>query len=273
MQNKTTLFLGVALLAVVVVGGGWWAYDFVQGDTAAPSGPITAIPIAVNTVPAPTEAPIQVNQPAPSEAQATAIPTSAPVEPIATTAVAAISESGLVIFQISQAESEASFSIFEELNGQPKTVVGATDQVAGQVALDMNDLTKTQVGVIQVNARALVTDNDRRNRAIRNFILQTDQYEFITFTPTAITGLNGPAQPGQPFTFQIAGDLTIRNVTQPAVFEVTVQGESATRLTGTATTVVRRSDYKLTIPSVPNVANVGEEVTIEIDIVAEAASS
>jgi len=52
-----------------------------------------------------------------------------------------------------------------------------------------------------------------------------------------------------------------------------VQGESTTRLTGTATTVVNRGDYNLTIPSVPNVANVGEDVTLEIDFVAEAASS
>jgi polyisoprenoid-binding protein YceI len=85
--------------------------------------------------------------------------------------------------------------------------------------------------------------------------------------------LSGAAQPGQPFTFQIAGDLTIRNITQPVVFDVTAQGESLTRITGTATTTIKRGDYNLTIPSVPNVANVGEEVTLEIDFVAEAASN
>ncbi|HLB46192.1 MAG TPA: YceI family protein, partial [Anaerolineales bacterium] len=113
-------------------------------------------------------------------------------------------------------------------------------------------------------------DNDRRNGAIRNFILNTDQYEFITFTPTSITGLSGATQPGQSFTFQISGDLTIRNVTQSVIFKVTGQGVSTSQITGTATATVNRSDFNLDIPSVPNVANVGEEVTLQIDFVANA---
>jgi len=142
--------------------------------------------------------------------------------------------------------------------------------VAGQLAVGAKDLSQTQVGVIQVNARTLVTDNDRRNGAIRNFILNTDQYEFITFTPTSITGLSGATQSGQSFTFQMSGDLTIRNVTQSVTFNVTAQGVSASQITGTATATVNRSDFSLTIPSVPNVANVGEEVTLQIDFVADA---
>lgn len=160
--------------------------------------------------------------------------------------------SGAVVFQISQEQSEARFSIFEELGGKPNTVIGKTDQVAGEVAVDLSDLSKTQVGTIQVNARALATDNNRRNGAIRNFILNTNQYEFITFAPATITGLSGAAQPGQSFTFQIAGNLTIRDVTQPVVFNVIAQGDSLTQIKGTATTVVKRGDYNLTIPSVPD---------------------
>jgi polyisoprenoid-binding protein YceI len=142
--------------------------------------------------------------------------------------------------------------------------------VAGQLAVDVQDLSETQVGVIQVNARTLTTDNDRRNGAIRNFILNTDQYEFITFTPTSITGLSGAAQPGQSFTFQMMGDLTLRDVTRSVTLNVTAQGVSATQITGTATATVNRGDFNLTIPSVRNVANVGEEVTLQIDFVANA---
>jgi hypothetical protein len=35
--------------------------------------------------------------------------------------------------------------------------------------------------------------------------LNTDSYEFITFTPQEIVGLTGSATPGQEFSFQIAG--------------------------------------------------------------------
>ena len=90
--------------------------------------------------------------------------------------------------------------------------------------------------------------------------------------PTSITDLNGAAQSGQSFTFQMSGDLTIRNVTQTVTFDVTAQGISASQITGTATATVNRSDFSLDIPSVPNVANVGDEVTLQIDFVANARS-
>jgi polyisoprenoid-binding protein YceI len=256
MSNKNIIItVSIALVGVALIGG-LWAYNFVLGEAEAPSSPITAIPIVVNTAQPEADAAVLA-----SEGSTSAEPTAAE----------GAAQGGLTIFQISSDQSEVRFSIYEELAGQPKTVVGVSDQVAGELALDLSDLSKTQVGVIQINARTFVTDSDNRNRAIRNFILGADEYEFITFTPTAITGLSGAAQPGQAFTFQIAGNLTIRDVTQPVMFEVTAQGDSLTRLTGTATAVVKRSDYNLTIPSVPNVANVGEEVTLELEFVAEAA--
>jgi polyisoprenoid-binding protein YceI len=147
-------------------------------------------------------------------------------------------------------------------------VVGVSDQVAGEIAVDFSDLSTAEVGPIQINARTLVTDQDRRNQAIRNFILNTDTYEFITFTPTGITGLTGSSSPGDQFSFQIEGDLTIRDITQPVVFDVIAQEVSVDQLTGTATTVINLEAYEITIPSVPFVANVGEEVTLEIDFVA-----
>ena len=264
MSIKNTLIAGVTLLVVVAIAG-LALFNLVFTNNTAPSGPITAIPLVVSTA-APE---LSANQPRATAASETTIATSPAAEPTALPANTA-QGSGLVVFQIVPDQSQVSFSIYEELGGQPKTVVGTTSQVAGQLAVDTQDLSQTQVGVIQVNARALATDSERRNGAIRNFILNTNQYEFITFTPTSLTGLSSAAEPGQSFTFQIFGDLTIRNVTQSVTFTVTAQGVSASQISGTATATVKRSDFNLTIPSVPNVANVGEEVTLQIDFVADA---
>jgi polyisoprenoid-binding protein YceI len=177
---------------------------------------------------------------------------------------------GLVIFTISPEGSEVRFELNEELRGQPKTVVGTTNQVAGELAVDINDLSTVQAGVIQINARTLATDNDFRNRAIANEILQTGANEFITFTPTAVNGLPDSVSEGETVNFTIAGDLTIRGVTAEATFDVEATVDSATQLSGVASTIVLRSDYGLNIPSVPNVANVEEEVELYIDFVARA---
>lgn len=261
MKNRNLILAGVALLALLMIGAAWWAYEAVLGETEAPSGQLTAVPLAVNTT--------VLAQPSATPNSPTAVAEDVTNTPQAS-ATSAPQASGPTVFQIIPAESQVSFSIYEELGGQPVTVVGTSSEVAGQIAINLQDLSQTQMGVIQVNARTFVTDSERRNRAIRNFILNTDQYELITFTPTAISGLSGAAQAGQAFTFQITGDLTIRDVTQSVVFAVTATGESATRLTGTATTIVQRSAFNLSIPSVPNVANVGEDVTLEIKFVAGA---
>jgi polyisoprenoid-binding protein YceI len=248
--NKQGFVLGFSALILVVAVAAVAGYNWLLGPTLAASGEITAIPLVV--------------------AESTAAPqaTVTEPEPAATAAATETGAADLVILQISQAESEVRFTLTEELRGQPTTVVGASDQVAGEIAVDPADLSTVQVGVIQVNARTLATDSTQRDRAIRNQILRTDDYEYITFTPTAVIGLSGAAVPGSTYTFQIAGDLTIRGVTQSVVFDVTATAGSQSQLSGTASVTIQRSDYGLAIPSVPSVANVSEAVQLAIDFVA-----
>ena len=160
------------------------------------------------------------------------------------------------------------FVLDEDLRGSRTTVVGETDQVAGELAVDFNDLSTTQVGTLQINARTLATDNDFRNRAIKNEILNTNEYEFITFAPSLVEGLPESVSVGEPVTFTIGGDLTIRDVTNEATFEVEATAVSEGEISGMASAVVQRADYNLNIPSVPNVANVEQDVELYIDFTA-----
>jgi len=173
-----------------------------------------------------------------------------------------------ILFQIVQSESEARFTIDEVLRGNPKTVIGVTDQVAGEILFDPADPSSVQIGTILVNARTLATDDDRRNRAIGNQILDTGNFEFISFAPTEISGLPEVVSSGETVNFQITGDLTIRDVTKEVTFEATVTFVSEDRLEGLASTIVLKEEYGLTIPNVPFVANVSEEVGLVIDFVA-----
>lgn len=267
-MKKRVLTLFVLLLVAVLSLS---ACGLLQEPEEA-SAPIEAIPLATQAsgdeaaepsgASAPTAAPTDAPPTAEAVAtQPTAEPTSEP---------AAAPASAPRIYTIDQAASQVRFQLDEDLRGQRITVVGLTDQVAGQLSVDLADLSQTQVGVIQINARTLLTDNNFRNRAIQNEILDTGQYEFITFTPTGIEGLPASAAVGEPITFMLNGDLTIRDVTLPASFTVEATAVSDTQITGTATAVVNRADYGLQIPSVPNVANVEEEVELYIDFTANA---
>lgn len=186
--------------------------------------------------------------------------------PIAT---AAALDDSIVVYRIQPDESVVRFELDEELRGERITVVGETNQVNGEIAANVDDLSTAVVGPIQINARTLLTDNGLRNRAIGNRILQTTAYEFITFAPTAVNGLPEAVDPGQPVAFDVTGDLTIRDVSLPVTFAVEATAVDDHTLTGTAHTVIQRTDFDLSIPSVTGVANVEEEVELTIEFVAE----
>lgn len=176
-----------------------------------------------------------------------------------------------VQFRISQDESRATFNIYEELNGSPFTVVGTTNQVAGDVVVDLANPNTSQVGEIVIDLSTLRTDNGNRDNAIRSRILQAnqEQYRYGRFVPTDIAGLpTSPVAVGDSITFTITGDLTLVEVTRSVTFEMTLTVESETRLVGRGVTQILYPDFNLRIPSVPFVANVANEVDLFIDFVA-----
>jgi polyisoprenoid-binding protein YceI len=174
------------------------------------------------------------------------------------------------LLHITADESQVRFIIDETLLGNPKTVIGVTDQVAGDMLVDFANPEHSQLGAIRINARTLETDNEIRNRALRGQILQSerDEFEFIEFIPTELIGMPETVTFGEQFSFEIEGYLTIHGVTRVVTFEATLLPESETRLHGTAVTTVRHQDFDIIIPSAPGVAGVSDEVRLQIDFVA-----
>ncbi len=180
-------------------------------------------------------------------------------------------ETGL--FRINQDASEVRFVLQEDLRGVRTDVIGITDQVGGDIIVNLATPAVSQVGGIVINARTLETDNRFRNQAIRGQILRSadDAYEFIEFTPTELTGLpEAPIALDSEVTFDIIGELTIVETTREVTFAATATiTEAGATLVGTAETVVLWQDFNLSIPEVPSVANITPEVTLAIDFVAD----
>lgn len=176
----------------------------------------------------------------------------------------------LTTFTIVPEESEISFTLQEDLMGARTTVVGKSNQVTGNIAISFDSPQSSMVGPIEINLRTLATNNEFRNRAIRDQILESnqDRYEFTTFVPTAIAGLPETVAIGDTISFSLTGDLPLREITRQVVWDVTVTIVSATRIEGVATTRVTRGEYELVIPNVPSVANVTDEVDLKIEFVA-----
>jgi polyisoprenoid-binding protein YceI len=162
--------------------------------------------------------------------------------------------------------------IDEVLMGQDKTVVGVTQQVSGDLTVDPANPAAAQIGEIRIDARDLTTDDDRRTNQLRRNILRSgqDQYQYITFRPTSLSGMPAAVAVGETFTFQVTGDLTIIDTTLPVTFDMTVTPVAENTLQGSGAATVRYADFGISIPSVPFVAGVQDDVRLEIDFTAAA---
>jgi polyisoprenoid-binding protein YceI len=179
---------------------------------------------------------------------------------------------GEIVFRIVPDQSEARFLIDEVLAGSPKVVVGTTSDVSGEITGAFASPQSVSVGPIQVDMSTLRTDNSFRNRALHDAILQTgsEANRFALFQVTAIDGLPPEVVFGAPYELSLVGDLTIHGVTRPVVFAGVVTPVSESRLEGTASVSLPYSDFGIQILRLPpQVASVGDTVTLEIDFVAE----
>ena len=233
--------IGRAAIALLVIGVSAAGYVWIAGGSAEPSVSLTTPTIASGT----TE-----DSTVPSSSDATRS------------------------FVIDDSASEAFFLIDEVLRGTPQTVKGTTSEVAGLLQADLSDLSTVQFSQFVINARTFSTDSSFRDRAIRGPLIlnsASDEFELITFDPTLVSGLSGPAVTGEEVTFTISGDLTIKGSRKQVSFDVSATLVDQSTIQGIASVVVMREDFGIGIPNAPGVANVGDEVTISFVFVASAA--
>lgn len=223
---------GLMGLAALAVAG-WLAYVWFSGGSADPSAEVTAATVA-----------------------------------------AAEEGAGQVVFEIDKTSSEVRFEIDETLRGSPVRVVGTTSEAAGQIRVDFDDPPASEVGEIVINVRTLSTDDSLRDRAIRGQILNTDDQdnEFARFVPAAVEGLPAQIAVGDSFPVSVTGDFTLSGVTQPVTFAGNVTLAAQNRLEIEASATVLHADFNLSIPEIPIIANVSDEVTLAVNLVALAQS-
>jgi polyisoprenoid-binding protein YceI len=175
---------------------------------------------------------------------------------------------GEVVFRIVPERSMAQFEIDEVLNNAPKHVVGTTSAVSGEIRINSATPETSSVGTISINARTIKTDSDRRDGAIGRAVLKAETHEFITFEPIEISGLPDNPQINAPYDFKVRGTLTVAGVAKEAVFNVTAKANSENEIQGVAVSTINYKDWNITIPQVPFVASVEDEVKLTFSFVA-----
>ena len=113
----------------------------------------------------------------------------------------------------------------------------------------------------------LTSDQNRRDNAIRRDWLQSSRFPTATFKATAIQNAPASYNEGEEATFQLLGDLTIREVTKPVTFDVTatLQGDT---IRGEATTQIKMTDFGFEPPAIGNILTVGDDTVITLKFAA-----
>lgn len=231
----------------------------------------------------PTEAPPE-NYPAPVETEPSGYPppqeqtdgsvyppphhTATPLVPLGNSYPAP--EDGIQVFTIIPGESSVTYEVeevFLNQNNAFNLAVGVTSAVNGEVFVDRENPQNSSIGPVTVDISQFTSDSQRRDNAIRERFLQSAQFPNAVFNPTGIQGLPGSYTEGEPISFQVTGDLTVRDVTRPVTFDVTFVGEGDT-MTGEATTLILMSDFGFGPISIAGILNTEDEVNVKFDFVA-----
>jgi polyisoprenoid-binding protein YceI len=146
----------------------------------------------------------------------------------------------------------------------PNEAVGRTTAVTGSIVLDGDNNVVRDQSVIVVDVSTLRSDEERRDAYLRQNTLLTAQYPTVTFRPTEVRGLPTPRPTSGEVQFQVAGDLTIRDVTRPVVWDVTATVEGET-VRGVARYNFYFGEWGVPVPQVARVASIFEPVVLEIE--------
>lgn len=254
MFSKTilsTLILTVALFALAACGG---------SPAAAPAEPAPEATEAPAEEAAPTEEPAAEDEAAAEEAPA----------------AEANAVEGMRTFVVVPDQSTASYLVDEEffggaldklgINAGEYDVVGSTQEVSGQFELNLEEGT-IGANEFTVQIDTLSTDQDRRDNWVREQDPAFAQFPIATFVASGIENAPSDYSDGEEVTFQLVGDLTVRDVTVPMTFDVTATLDGNT-ITGVAIADTLLSDFGINPPNFANTLAVQDAFQIQMELTA-----
>lgn len=170
-------------------------------------------------------------------------------------------------FVIDPAHTDVSFAAKHMM---VTTVRGKFDGVDGTLEIDEDEVTRSG-GEIRIAAASLSTGFEARDQHLRSpDFFDVEQHPWIVFRATTVDARDDGL-------FSVHGDVTIRDVTRPVVFEVEFLGfytgmSGARRVGLTARAKVNRKDWGLNWNMALEKGGwlVADEVKLEIDVAAEA---
>ena len=153
--------------------------------------------------------------------------------------------------------SEATFTVNEKLAWLDLP----NDAVMKTVGLNGNILLDGQPSVIELDLHSMTSDEDRRDGYVRNRMFPNDR--IAIFTVTDLGDLPDPLPEGEVIAREVQGELSIRGVTKPVVFEIQARLDPG-KLFVLGRTTFTWDELEIPPPNIPGRIQVQDEVKVEV---------
>lgn len=176
-----------------------------------------------------------------------------------TTAFSAAVSAAAETYTIDPVHSAVSFNIRHFVSKVP----GKFNKFSGTIVVDRENLEKSTAEAT-IDVTSIDTENQRRDDHLRS----PDFFEAAKF-PTMTFKSTSWKKTGED-TFDVAGDLTLKDVTKPVILKVTSlgfgPGMGGAQLSGwEATTTIDKKEFNMKDPAMLDAA-LGDDVTITINV-------
>jgi mono/diheme cytochrome c family protein len=177
-------------------------------------------------------------------------------------------EPGETVYRIDPTASSLTYEVDENFAGrQTSTATGVTNGIAGDLALNADDLSKSRIGDIVANVEQFRSDNNLRDARIRQDFLESNQYPLATVEVLELTGLEGELVEGEAHDFTIEAAVTVKDETVRTTFDATAQLDDGA-LTATATTTAKLSRFGAGPIRIAGLVSTSDDVTLTLELTA-----
>lgn len=161
--------------------------------------------------------------------------------------------------------TQASYRVREQLAGInfPDDAVGGTDAVTGSLVLAPDGSIDSAQSKFTIDLQTLKSDQDMRDKYVKQRTLDTDKYPQVIFVPRKIEGVTFPLPMKGQSGFQLVGDMTVHGVTK----EVTWNGYATFApdgVAGRAMTSFDFSTFGLSKPQLARILSVDDKIQLEL---------
>ncbi|MBV7333277.1 YceI family protein [Chloroflexi bacterium TSY] len=231
----------------------------------------TLLFVACGSEDGPAEEPAAASEPEPTNTSVSESETEAQSE-------AAPALGGLRTFTVVPEESSASYIVEEEffagalsklgINAGLQTITGSTTEIEGELQINLDEDAPLSAANFTVNLPSLTTDQDRRDKWIRENGPSLNSFPIAEFVANEAVGAPSNYTDGAEVSFQLLGDLTIRDVTRPTTFDIVATLTGDTIMGSAISEELLLTDFDIEPPNFANTLSVANEFHVEVSLTA-----